>query len=110
MLVAFDFGLTNTDVVISKSDENQFYSFPTIKINNAFITYIFDTINIEVSQVSHIAVTGGKSSDLTDTFNDIPIKKVNEVQALEQPVSILMEKNLITLAGYLWAEELIKAY
>ena len=76
MLVGFDFGLTNTDVVISKSDENQFYSFPTIEINNAFITYIFDTINIEVSRVSHIAVTGGKSSDLTDTFNDIPIKKV----------------------------------
>ena len=82
MLAAFDFGLTNTDVVISKSDENQFYSFPTIEINNAFITYVFDTINIEVSQVSHIAVTGGKSSDLTDTFNDIPIKKVNEVDAI----------------------------
>ena len=82
MLVGFDFGLTNTDVVISKSDENQFYSFPTIEINNAFITYIFDTINIEVSRVSHIAVTGGKSSDLTDTFNDIPIKKVNEVDAI----------------------------
>ena len=68
MLVAFDFGLTNTDVVISKSDENQFHSFPTMEINNAFISYIFDSININVNQVSQIAVTGGKSSDLDDNL------------------------------------------
>ena len=42
MLVGFDFGLTNTDVVISKSDENQFYSFPTIEINNALFSINLD--------------------------------------------------------------------
>ena len=82
MLAAFDFGLTNTDVVISKSDENQFHSFPTMEINDEFMSHIFDSINIKVGQVSQIAVTGGKSSDLNDSFNDIPIKKVNEVDAI----------------------------
>ena len=82
MLVAFDFGLTNTDVVITKSDENQFHSFPTMEINDEFISHIFDSINIKVSQVSQIAVTGGKSSDLNDKFNNIPVKKVNEVDAI----------------------------
>ncbi len=82
MLVAFDFGLTNTDVVITKSDENQFHSFPTMEINDEFISHIFDSINIKVSQVTQIAVTGGKSSDLNDKFNNIPVKKVNEVDAI----------------------------
>ena len=82
MLVAFDFGLTNTDVVITKFDENQFHSFPTMEINEEFISHIFDSINIKVSQVSKIAVTGGKSSDLNDKFNNIPVKKVNEVDAI----------------------------
>ena len=63
MLAAFDFGLTNTDIVISKSNENQFHSFPTMEINNEFMSHIFDSIDINVSQVSQIAVTGGKSSD-----------------------------------------------
>ena len=82
MLAAFDFGLTNTDVVISKSDENQFHSFPTMEINDEFMSHIFNSINIKVGQVSQIAVTGGKSSDLNDSFYDIPIKKVNEVDAI----------------------------
>ena len=82
MIAAFDFGLTNTDVVISKSDENQFHSFPTMEINDEFMSHIFDSINIKVGQVSQIAVTGGKSSDLNDSFYDIPIKKVNEVDAI----------------------------
>ena len=82
MLAAFDFGLTNTDVVISESDENQFHSFPTMEINDEFMSHIFDSINIKVGQVSQIAVTGGKSSDLNDIFYDIPIKKVNEVDAI----------------------------
>ena len=36
MLIAFDFGLTNTDIVINKSNENRFCSFPTMKINDEF--------------------------------------------------------------------------
>ena len=82
MKVAIDFGISNTDVVISKAKENYFHSFPTVEINDKFISYIFDSINIEVSQVSQIAVTGGKSSDLNDKFNNIPVKKVNEVDAI----------------------------
>ena len=82
MLIAFDFGITNTDVVLTKSEKNYFYSFPTMEINDEFILHIFDSINVEISQVSQIAVTGGKSSDLNDKFNNIPVKKVNEVDAI----------------------------
>ena len=94
MLVAFDFGLTNTDIVMSKSNENDFHSFPTMEVNDEFISYIFDSININVNQVSQIAVTGGKSSDLDDNFNDIPIKKVNE-EAGETSISAVSKDGRI---------------
>ena len=82
MLIAFDFGITNTDVVLTKSEKNYFYSFPTMEINDEFISNILDSIGADVAQISHIAVTGGKSSDLNDKFYDIPIQKVNEVDAI----------------------------
>ena len=66
MLVAFDFGITNTDVVVNKNSTNQFFSFPTQEINENFMTHIFDSINCDVANISKIAVTGGKSSDLKD--------------------------------------------
>ena len=35
MLVAIDFGITNTDVVINEAEKNKFYTFPTKKINRS---------------------------------------------------------------------------
>ena len=78
MLVAIDFGITNTDVVINEAEKNKFYTFPTKKINENFIGNILDTIELNTSKISNIAVTGGKSSDLKDSYNNIPITKINE--------------------------------
>ena len=41
MLVAIDFGITNTDVVINEAEKNKFYTFPTKKINEDFIGIYF---------------------------------------------------------------------
>tara|TARA_B100000886_G_C20412364_1_gene487674 strand:+ start:478 stop:1293 length:816 start_codon:yes stop_codon:yes gene_type:complete len=82
MLVAFDFGITNTDVVVNKNSTNQFFSFPTQEINENFMTHIFDSINCDVANISKIAVTGGKSSDLKDKYENIKITKINEVDAI----------------------------
>ena len=79
MLIAFDFGITNTDVVINKDDNNKFFTFPTEAINEKFITHILDSIKLDSSAISKIAVTGGKSNDLKDSYKGIPITKINEV-------------------------------
>ena len=82
MLVAIDFGITNTDVVINEAEKNKFYTFPTKKINEDFIGNILDSIQLNTSKISNIAVTGGKSSDLKDSYNNIPITKINEIDAI----------------------------
>tara|TARA_B100000767_G_scaffold212754_1_gene200015 strand:- start:2878 stop:3693 length:816 start_codon:yes stop_codon:yes gene_type:complete len=82
MMVGLDFGITNTDIVIWDENKQKFFSLPTEEINQYFLRKIFNFIKIDLSKVEKIAVTGGKSSDLEDTFNNIPIKKVNEVMAI----------------------------
>ena len=82
MSVAIDFGITNTDVVVSKDHDKKFYSFPSKSITTKFIDHIFDEINLDISNTDKIAVTGGKSSDLSDNYNGIPVIKVNEVDAI----------------------------
>ena len=82
MLVAIDFGITNTDVVINEAEKNKFYTFPTKKINEDFIGNILDSIQLNTSKISNIVVTGGKSSDLKDSYNNIPITKINEIDAI----------------------------
>ena len=37
MKIAFDFGITNTDVVIEKNNKTEFYSFPSEIIETLFI-------------------------------------------------------------------------
>ena len=37
MNVAFDFGITNTDVAIDNDSKNHFFTFPTEKINKQFM-------------------------------------------------------------------------
>ena len=48
----------------------------------AFILEILSEINLDIKRISKIAVTGGKSSDLQDNINNIPIIKINEVEAV----------------------------
>ncbi len=82
MLIAFDFGITNTDVVINKAGKNKFFTFPSEVIKEKFITHILDSIKVNAGQISKIAVTGGKSSDLPDIYKNIPVTKINEVDAI----------------------------
>ena len=82
MNVAFDFGITNTDVVVENESENQFFTFPSKRIDEDFIKEIFDSVKLNLKEVKNIAVTGGKSSDLSDKYMNIPITKINEVDAI----------------------------
>ena len=82
MLVAFDFGITNTDVVVNDSGRNKFFTFPSQPVNNKFLDDIINSIEINLANISKIAVTGGKSNDLGASYKKIPIIKINEVDAI----------------------------
>jgi type II pantothenate kinase len=91
MEIAFDFGITNTDIVIEKNNQMQFYSFPSEKVEASFILKILNNLKVNINQVSKIAVTGGKSSDLEDSIDSIPLVKINEVQAIGYGARALYE-------------------
>jgi type II pantothenate kinase len=82
MIIGIDFGITNTDIVAYKENNYDFFSVKSEKLNIEFLEKIFDFIDIDINKVEKIAVTGGKSSDLFDLYNNIPVIKVNEVQAI----------------------------
>ena len=83
MYLAIDFGTTNTDVVIcDELDHREFYTFPTQAIDIKFIENILSATKVEPATFKYIGVTGGKSSDLPSKLNNIPIHKINEVDAI----------------------------
>ena len=82
MKIAFDFGITNTDVAVQDKQELNFYTFSSKKVEIAFILEILSEINLDTKLITKIAVTGGKSSDLQDSLDGIPIIKINEVEAV----------------------------
>ena len=82
MIIGIDFGITNTDIVAYKENNYEFFSIKSEKLNTNFLEKIFDFINIDINEVEKIAITGGKSSDLCDLYNNVPIIKVNEVKAI----------------------------
>ena len=82
MKVAIDFGITNTDIAIQDNNELIFHTFSTEKIDSAYILKILSKLNLDTEKITHIAVTGGKSSDLKNYINKIPIIKLNEIQAI----------------------------
>jgi len=91
MFVAIDFGITNTDVAVNQNGEDIFCSFPSRSITTEFIDYIFDEIDIDLVNVHKIGVTGGKSSNLSDTYKGVPIIKINEVDAIGHGVIALYD-------------------
>jgi type II pantothenate kinase len=94
MYAAIDFGTTNTDVVIhSASSELNFYTFQTQNVNLEFIDKIFKEISIDISEIKSIAVTGGKSSNLENSYKEIPIKKINEIEAIALGAKSLYQIN-----------------
>ena len=82
MEIAFDFGITDTDVAVQDKQKLTFYTFSSKKVEIAFISEILSEINLDKKLITKIVVTGGKSGDLQDALLDIPIIKINEVEAI----------------------------
>ncbi|MAR95091.1 MAG: pantothenate kinase [Gammaproteobacteria bacterium] len=82
MEVAFDFGITNTDIVVINENKKVFYSLKSEEVNDSFLEKIFTKINLDQRKVKKIAVTGGKSNNLKNSYNNIAITKVNEVDSI----------------------------
>ena len=79
MLIAIDFGISNTDIVVNDKGAYKFFSHPTDeKINERFLEKIFSYIDIPADKFSLIGVTGGKSSDLSDEYQNVKVLKVND--------------------------------
>ena len=89
MYIAFDFGITNTDLII-KNDATDYLTLtsPFDKKNGDFslsedkVIQILKDFNIASQDITCIGVTGGKSANLPDKINNIPIIKVNEINAI----------------------------
>jgi type II pantothenate kinase len=105
MNVAFDFGISNTDIALQTEDKINFFSMPTRQgnLSLALIQEILAAYSLPQSEINLIGVTGGKSSDLPDSLDSIPILKINEVDAIGLGAKILYnitsEPTLVMSAG-----------
>jgi type II pantothenate kinase len=84
IFIAFDFGITNTDIGVMEDKRVNFYTIASNK-NYAYIDSILKfikEINVSSSNIALIGVTGGKSSDLQSSVNGISIIKINEIDAI----------------------------
>jgi type II pantothenate kinase len=84
MHVAIDFGISNTDIAVLNNNDIVFYSEPSKSepLNSNYIKKILSEHNIQISDVSMLGVTGGKSSDLENEIEGIEIIKINEIDAI----------------------------
>jgi len=96
MYIAFDFGITNTDLII-KNDATDYLTLtsPFDKKNGDFslsedkVIQILKDFNIASQDITCIGVTGGKSANLPDKINNIPVIKVNEINAIGEGAKML---------------------
>ncbi len=80
--LGIDFGITNTDVVISKDSELVFKSFVSKGATINFLKEIIDSCIGEVTTLTKIGVTGGKHLDLPSSYEQIKIDHFNEIDAI----------------------------
>tara|TARA_B100000787_G_scaffold169118_1_gene159426 strand:+ start:1040 stop:1861 length:822 start_codon:yes stop_codon:yes gene_type:complete len=105
MFVAFDFGISNTDLAVSINDQTTFHTLPSKQENlsSEVIKEILILFSIPLSKITSIGVTGGKSSDLPSSIDSVKIIKVNEVDAMGSGAKILYkiktEPTLVISAG-----------
>ena len=105
MLVAFDFGISNTDIAIFQDNKTSFHSIPSehASISPKLIKTVLNIHSLSLSEISLIGVTGGKSSDLPENIDLIPIIKINEVDAIGFGAKVLYdiaeEPTLVISAG-----------
>jgi len=110
MIAAFDFGITNTDLVI-KDQRIKFLSVPSpfdrknrdFDVTERHVIEILEKLDINIKEISSIGVTGGKSADLPDRICDVPITKVNEIDAIGKGARSLYkiseESSLVVSSG-----------
>ena len=84
MNVAFDFGISNTDIAVRTDDEINFFSMPTRQGNLSLVLIheILAAYSLPQSEINLIGVTGGKSSDLESEIEGIEVIKINEIDAI----------------------------
>ena len=80
MKIGIDFGITHTDVAITDDKGTNFQTFKSLKINQD-LKCVFDSIQ-DPQNIKKIFVTGGKSSDLPETFNGLPVSHKNEIDSI----------------------------
>tara|TARA_B100000900_G_scaffold307770_1_gene266441 strand:- start:510 stop:1139 length:630 start_codon:yes stop_codon:yes gene_type:complete len=80
MKIGIDFGITHTDVAICDDQATNFQTFKSLNINQD-LKCVFNSIE-NPKNIKKIFVTGGKSSDLPDTFNDLPVSHKNEIDSI----------------------------
>ena len=89
MYIAFDFGLTNTDLVI-KDQSVEYLSIPSpfdkkkgdFSLSEQHVLKILEHFKINIKDVESIGVTGGKSADLPNKISNAGVVKINEIEAI----------------------------
>ena len=105
ILVAFDFGISNTDIGIFQDNKTSFHSIPSeyTSISTELIKEVLDIHSLSLLEISLIGVTGGKSSDLPENIDLVPVIKINEVDAIGFGAKVLYdiaeEPTLVISAG-----------
>ena len=100
MKIGIDFGITHTDVAITNDEGTNFQTFKSLKINQD-LKCVFDSIQ-DPQNIKKIFVTGGKSSDLSETFNGLPVSHKNEIDSIAlgaKQIYDLKESALIVSTG-----------
>ena len=84
MLIAFDFGISNTDIATFKKGAWNFYSSPSSseELSHELLVRLMQDHHINSEEIDLIGVTGGKSSNLKKTINSIKIIAINEIDAI----------------------------
>ena len=84
MLIAIDFGITNTDIGLFNGKKTSFFSYKSKseEIDLFLLKKNLIQNNVDLSKVQCIGVTGGKSSDLPESLEEIEIFKINEIDAI----------------------------
>ena len=76
MIVAIDFGISNTDIAVSKDSNVDFFTLPSKKIDHSMLDEIFKHLNIDIDDVDKIAVTGGKSDTFESIYKNVEVIKI----------------------------------
>ena len=84
MRAAVDFGLTNTDVIVQRTDGTlQQCMVPSIgRVDAQQLECVLAAAGYELGDFNHIAVTGGKHRKLPPQIGNVHITGINEVTAI----------------------------